>query len=856
VSLLQKQVIFVSSEEERDALLSNLDNSMYDITVSPVYRKDRRIPERPPTVDDMIKMYGGTKRPVKRTMQGTTVCNPPQTVKTPIHKDTRLKKFLKKGKNPVRRNTFRLGDYSPDVLGCNAMVEHALSPEPNPELLKEILGVDDFDTGADAYIPQIRVRNIVTVLNLQKLLQCSAVYPGVAVSRGIEIDGLTTISSGDVGTLYLMYVTIFYDLYIATQGQISIFDTAPDIYWRIRATLGPREAGGYFYSFSYATGQDDFAALLALGIPTIAGGLFNLAWKNGVVTPEGENELFNGIPAVVIDDILTSGTTATANVWAELFYADDNVGMVPNNPPERYYRCAAAFANPVANGKDAYRPWTQFVSEIAISSEFHWIMEMGFAIPADRSGVWTYPRPLGAGTFSWRVVTNTVSYKNYMIKMKQIPITSLLGYGLTEFVSADLRSQMVKTTGGSYTQDIAESSVYSLEGGQWVRYYIAVILKKYALNSIIGVFLGGLTPDTEIVGAGMEYYVDYQIVDGVFPTAMNEAMADLSMFKKKSRDVKSRIDVYVPVPTVRAPMTGPNVLDNNLGVATDNVNSVLTTMYPNITLVGNYLWKPFTILPLAFNFNKPNTMVLDGPSLSIAYAQVSNTLSFLQGNLYMSGAVSNVHGPTTLDFYTQICDVTIMANSFDSSIDAVCSQISNEYAFDPNQMTDTLPRPMCALFTDFPDPYFGITGEVASLSIGQSLRELILPSAAQDAHERAGEGNEKNTMDTVAIEQGKGGGFMDVLKQIGKVAIPVASALADSFAPGTGALVNGIGGALVNSIPGKSGLESSRAKLRKAIVTKSGLNPYARVLRPISSGLVRSSSSSQATFIQDQFTYG
>jgi hypothetical protein len=856
MGLLQKQVIVVSSEQERDALLANLDNSMYDITVSSIYGKDRTVPKRPPTVDDMIKMYGGTKRSVKRTMQGMTVCDPPQTVKTPIHKDVRLRKFLKKNKTSTRRNTFRLGDYNSNVFGCNAIVEHALSPQPDPELLKEILGVDDFDTGADAYIPQIRVRNIVTVLNLLRLKQCASVYPGVAVSRGIEIDGLTTVASGDVGTLYLMYVTIFYDLYIATQGQISIFDTAPDIYWRIRATLGPREAGGYFYSFSYATGEDDFEHFLALGIPLIAGGLFNLSWKNGVVTPEGENELVNSVPVLIIDDILTSGTTATANVWAELFYADDDVGMVPNNPPERYYRCAAAFANPVANGKDAYRPWTQFVSEVAISSEYHWIMEMGFASPADRSGVWTYPRPLGASTFSWRVVTNTITYKNYMIRMKQIPITSLLGYGLTEFVAADLRSQMIKTTGGNYVQDIHNSSVYSLEGGQWLRYYLAVILKKYALNSVIGVYLGGLTPDSEVVGAGMEYYVDYQIADGVFPTAMNEAMADLSMFKKKSRDVKSRIDVYVPVPSIRAPLTGPNVLDNHLGVATDNVDSILETMYPNISLTGNYLWKPFTVLPLTFNFKKPSTMVLDGPSLALSYVQVSNTLSFLQGNLYMSGAVSNVHGPTTLDFYTQICDVTISQNNYDSSIDAICTQISNEYAFDPNQMTDTLPRPMCALFTDFPDPYFGITGEVASLSIGQSLRDLILPSAAQDAHERAGEGNEKNTMDTVAIQQGKGGGFMDVLKQIGKVAIPVASALADSFAPGTGALVNGIGGALVNSIPGKSGLESSRAKLRSAIISKSGLNPYARVLRPISSGLVRSSSSSQTALVQDHFIYG
>jgi len=747
-----------------------------------------------------------------------------------VCKNPALKESLRLHANDVKK----LGGNEPHPkfnfnIGAPAWSDELLHGNPDPEVIKELLG-----TGVAAptqAMPQQMVMDMRVPLAGDRLFNVAMQFPLMCLNEGIAVGETAVVQSGaDVGVHYLMFLTQLMDLYAGTGGEISIFDTSSWVYWALRNSLSPREVKGFSYAFDL-TGIPTFEAALQSGIPfeMVGQEYITLAWPTGVEDNFGRKVLTNTIPIITIEDLLKTGISVTTSMMSELSRRR-NVDVIENPMNAVDLKGAHAFAYVSDYGVNSYSPYCQIMSEVPLRANVLWIAELGLgSVDIKRRGNYTYNGIIGPATMAYHALYETDRNAHYSVQPRQINLSSFLFSLVAQLIQCDITKFEIFTS-GSITQP-SESVLLEIGGGELINYVYSILIKRYATSAIIMAGTDPLNDGTIVLGAGYRHYIDYSnITTANFPMNLIEGMADLSTFAKKvsnGPNGKGFYKVYVPYLSMTGFQTRANPLENYNGGSDLSVVSILTTMYQNATSVSYNFASGF--LPPLLDMQTLDVAFFEGSGPTGSIRTISDVIGSLQGHMMISPGLANIHNPeSTLLYYTYLNSNFDPQSDFDDSMLTTVKEISNRYPLDPNLVADQLTRILPVVFseTDFLG-YIGVTEEVKSIPVKTPYAENLLSCIAY-VHELNGLGYESAMSDRALVLQHKGGGFVDFFKQVGRTAVPLLSLLgsqiANSYLPGSGGIVKGIGSAVSGLLNEHNGI--------KVMLKNSHKNPYAPLLRP------------------------
>jgi hypothetical protein len=761
-----------------------------------------------------------------------------------IRNNKKLKtNIAKKDRNEHKGHTFDFNE------NAEEWVEHALSDNVDKELSQEVFGLQ---LQTAMMMPQILVFDIVVEMALNKLMDCAAQYPLVALAKGIDPDATVVLpSSGStVGTLYLMKVCILFDLMRAVRGETTVFQHAPRLYWDLRASLGPRQVQGFGYSFD-AEALPEFTALLGgqitFGLSAI-NSYITLAWPTGLENGAGRSILVNTIPTITEDDLYDSGLEVTEKLWTRLMCMTSKERLITLPDKTAYDESVAAFAQTQDFGAESYAPFARITSEVAIKGSHLWISALDFCKGSERRGVHTYNDTLGPATFAWRILNDVTWDIHVRVVPKQFNLTAIISSITAALVQADVISDDMPTSGP--TVQAPTSYIKSTDSGSLVEYVTALVAKRYSEGAAIMAGSMPLQSDVRIVGAGRADYVGYDVLSSVLPIHLVEAFAESGSFLVapgqqygKNKNQINMFDfhlAFIPYVCSRGGKTRANAFENIPGGSDTDVMSMLVRMYPKIT-TGPFVFGNLEVgMTGDLDLNDGDISFFTGSGPINRRVGTSDLFQRAQGNIDVGPGLASVHDQSYTNlYYTEFIEPFQINQGWDATLTSKVHSIGNKIPFDPNMVSHCLTRILPIIYASKEDliAYIGITREVVSLTLNSEYIQEKMSSFIGPVHPVSGWGNEVANSDHAAIEQGIGGGFGQYFKSFAKTALPIgkllASNLANSYAPGSGSIVN----ALFDTGIGMLGNQSKSIELKHQLIDNamalSGRNPYSPFNMPL-----------------------
>jgi len=729
----------------------------------------------------------------------------------------------KKDKSKKRKPKFNFN------VAAEPWSEELLHGNPDPKVVEEILGSGT--VAPTQAMPQQMVMDLRVPLKSERLFNVAMQFPLMALNEGISVGETVIIGNGAaVGVHYMMFLTQLMDLYAGVAGDISVFDLSSWVYWSLRNSLAARTVKGFSYAFDVSD-VVTFEKALTIGIPfeMIGQEYITLAWPTGLQDQYGRNILTNTIPIITIDDIMKTGISLTSSMMSELSRRRQSE-MIENPLNKVDLTGAHAFAYVYDFGVNSYSPYCQIMSEVPLRADRLWISELGLGeIDIKRRGNYTYNGIIGPATMAYHALYETNPLAHYSVQPRQINISSFLFSLVAEILTADMIKNDIFTS-GAIVQPV-HSYLLEIGAGELINYVYSILIKRYGSSAVIMAGTDALNDGTIVLGAGYRHYVEYSnIITANFPMNLIEGMADLSTFAKRvSAGPKGKgfYKVYVPYLSMTGTQTRVNPLENYNGGDDLSVVSMLLAMYSNSTSVA-YNFATGSLPPL-LDMQTQDVAFFEGPGPTSSIRTVSDVIGQLQGYVTISPGLANIHNPSsTLLYYTYLNSNFDPQSPYDDSMLTTVKEISNRYALDPNLVADQLTRILPVVFseTDFLG-YIGVTEEVKSIPVSTPYAENLLTCTSY-VHPISGDGYESSISDRSLVLQHKGGGFVDFFKQAGRTAVPLLSMLgsqiADSYLPGSGGIVRGLGGAISGLLNEHTGINT--------MLKNSHKNPYAPLLRP------------------------
>jgi hypothetical protein len=743
--------------------------------------------------------------------------------KQKILDDSRLKKFREK-----RKKSHIVPGIKNEALKTKAGMQHITHENPDPSVLAGVVGHPGIKH-PEVPVPQVLVEQIRLIPDMPEWYKYADIYPNLAITRAdIRVGESITIAGQQYGVHMLMKQVILYDMLGAANDRIPIFAEAPHNYWKLRASLPPRTKGGWAVGPNI-TALPDWVSIQS-AVP-----LADLGWYLPSET-NGFRDLATSFPVLTEEQLLQYGVEVTAEIWTAMFRNKAGIqGLVPYEEEKysAYLDSFAAYTNRVGTGTSAMRPWTRFESEVEIHRNHHWISALSLFEPSARRGPHSFYEMAGTGIASWKAATTFTRETKIKFRVKQLSLAQfqLMVSGL--YVLADLERQGLKDR--STITQTATSLVSATDGVLFATYVAAVMCKKYSVMNAICRGME-LNDDVMVMPAGNVGYVDLRVATQVLPMAVIEMAADLVVNEIDRGDV---YEVQVPCLIGTAEWSAPVPLTT----ASPNTDCIpiLEILYPNATINPyNFAVSPYS----NFTYANKTTAAFVGSVPTVQFPSMSVLISDTVGYQLVGPAAGNNHGdnPVTKNFYTCLMPPVAVTNGHDVLPERVINKVSNEYAFDPNSIASTLNSILPLCLSNNPVAYVAATGEVVSVEIDEKSAAYLLQVAAQYIHPVAGNESEISIMMLRDIQQSRGGGFMDVLKKIGDVAVPLVSQIGSDALQGVNpaaASALRLGGDLYKHL--RQARPPDRQLLRRAVNTASKRGGWPLILFPSKWGLGYSS---------------
>lgn len=673
--------------------------------------------------------------------------------------------------------------------------------------------------------PQLMVQNIIVPKVNNAWTTLAAVWPSQLYSKRAFAIQTTDIGGGTmVGNAFLAWNAIGYDLEMASRGGQSIFTTAASSYRRAFYAITPRVID----NVSYAWESVPFSSL---GYTTSLGPNPNLSfsWPTGAET-NGMADLHNAPVALTEEQIIQFGVPAAMEMFNMIIPAGTK--LVPMVTPYKpVMNTGAAFAQLILDGDAFFPKAARYVSETKIESKHEDLAQLGLAQVQLGVRDGPFQGAVVAGIHTFYVKCLYPKYFNNFIRVtpKEINFTSILTQAVTALALGDTRYCSLLNIVTLGAQPL-ESLLLSITAGQFNHSVLSIICAKYAVSGGIMALSGSINGSAFVLGGGARFYTAPSVYNTNTFSWVNEELADLSVMPGAHNPRSSRkagYEIMLPYVAMNAPKTNANPIDNT--GPSFSVESALRAAIPSIADPSPYVFHAAGTLPDQLDLSVTTLMQCYGTGVELGIRQYNAVVNQMQGNV-RSDSIGNVHRPSTTIYWTYLLDGAEPIQQYDTTSRAIVSKVTNRFPWSSNLIREQ----WCLV----PIAYGGVenTTYPAWMDERTSIPDLteqffvmLTSRATKYSHFILGGGTEQEIVGYVEVAQAEGGGFIDVIRGIGR-ALPVVTHVARQFFDALSV------GSPVTRDMIKSPGEKSARKLRDAMKL-SRYDTHNPVFRPVSSGL-------------------
>lgn len=678
----------------------------------------------------------------------------------------------------------------------------------------QLLG-DVSSTDPSVGISQRNVINVEAEISRDDFIRVAAVWPLFAIKNSVPNTLIDTEDYGFVGTMYLMYAGLVYDLYLATYNQVSMFTVMPRMYKELRDSLLPKVVGNTSYTWKktercFGTGGlvnilypfVDFASLSWINSSGPLDSLYDFA-VDGVITLT-DDSVFNLCPAIC------------QGVWTNL-HKRVPIDLIAPSIKTGFEECVGPFSQPIDLSYVSNIGWIGSISEEIIPNSQYWTRFLGLVPfssgPSTRTGVHVvndYKGPHHYAGHVERYDYDDILGKNVktLYRAKTISFEEIANYILTMAVESDLYGTEQSNSIDPSNVLPAQSVFNSMSEAQFLRYCLVLCFTRFTQE---GWTLFALetcdTQTTLAAGINLTPYSDTYNIP--VPRAVAEYFGSIGVKISAYRNGKSGYRlVNIPQLAVYG-NTLANVYQNAAyslsplpNVASDLV-PLLQAMNPQIIGTGPYSFNGTdATLPFFLNVNPLVTATsislsqVSGTSVFDALQQVGDCFNTMKGYCTVSVNIANKDDvPFTVLYYTRIISEPEQSSGYSLIYLTPYSHLTNRVNFDQRTLGNHLGVPLPISCVPLPLHQviyneFSVT-EVNNLA---AFFKLTIRAAQSFVHPK------ESTSDTSDFEllnknntaQEKGGNFLKMLGGGLKMISPTAGKILGNFIPGGASIVRGL----------------------------------------------------------------
>jgi hypothetical protein len=675
----------------------------------------------------------------------------------------------------------------------------------------KLLG-DVSSTDPSVGVSQRNVIKVVTEASKEDFIRLAAVWPLFAVKNSMPNDIINLNDYGDVGSMYIMFVGICYDLYLAMRNQQTMFTKMPRLYKELRDALLPKTVNGTSYSWKLdeiCFGSGGFINTL---LPYVE--FASLSWFKSSGPLDTLYDFFTDGNIIITD---TDAYNLCPNIIQEIWLGLDQrvpIDMIGINTKTGFERCCGPFSQQIDLSYDTNIGWIASIIEEAVPNSQYWTRFLGLVpvsdTPNTRTGIHAMNDYKGAHQYAghlerWDYDMTLGKNVKTLYRPKSFSFEEIATYTLTMLLGGDLYNTEQPFSIDPNTTG-KETVFNDMSQSQFLRYILIVCATRFTQEGWTTFAFRTCAEQVPLVaGVNLTPYSDMYNIP--VPRALAEYFGSIGVKKSTYRSGKSgyRI-VNIPQLCVYGNTLG-NVYQNAAYTATpttvvaSDLVPLLQIMSPRIIGTGPYAFAgPPTTLPDYLNVNTLVTLSsvsvdqTRGTEVIDAIQQVGEAMNAMKGFVTVSVSVANKDDvPFTVLYYTRIITGTERTLNFSLIYNNMYMQLTNRVNFDQRILGNHLgvPLPITCVPLPLHQVIFG-EHTVTVVNNETPFFKLTIRSAQQFCHpkESTGDTSDFELMNKTVTAQGEGGNFFKMGAGMLKRFLPIAGGLAGNFIPGAGDIAN------------------------------------------------------------------
>jgi len=584
-------------------------------------------------------------------------------------------------------------------------------------------------------VPQLSVINVTCPISVPDFINVAAVWALFAVKNSVPnsiVDGYapdTGATPGGVGSIYVMFSGIAYDLYLATTGATSMFSIMPRKYKELRDAFMPKTRGGTAFTWQQYSSCFGSGGLLNILYPNV--GFASLSWPIGtevLVPPAQWNDMQylydftrNGIVVLTDATVYDQAPAIIQNIWTSLSKRIP-LDLIYPTVETGYEENVGLFSQPIDLSYEANLGWVASIIEEIVPNKQYWTRFLGlvpFSVETNtRTGIhvendYKGPHHYASHLMEYNVVDGE-TYKT-ILRFKSVSLEEFMTFMLVQLLEADLynTSQETSLTPTIVPVSGVPTSVFkSITEPQFLRYVLIVALTRFTQEGWSGwMFKTCLQQTVLTAGVNLTPYSD--TFNLAVPTSVSEYLGSIGVLKsfKKGKGLGGYLFVTLPLLSVYG-NTSANVYTNQEGQFLDNLGAfdsliLLLQQINSLSVPVDYSFAPYSEggipdfldvspSPVTATYESVNLSQVMGIGITPALQQVSAAFNELKGFLAVSVAIANKDEfPFTILYFTRFIDMVAQSAFMFSLIsDSAFLLMTNRVFFDQRTLGNYLGVPM------------------------------------------------------------------------------------------------------------------------------------------------------------------
>jgi hypothetical protein len=672
----------------------------------------------------------------------------------------------------------------------------------------QILG-DVSTTDPSVGVSQRNVVKIVAPLSKPDFVKLAAVWPLFAVKNSIPNDLMEIDQAPDwVGQIYLMYVGIAYDLYLASRNQVSMFTVMPRKYKELRDAFLPKAVGGTSYEWLVAPTCYESGGFINTLLPFVD--FASLSWPvniGGVITTGPLQRLydFNFDGAVVIpdSDVFNLTPNIIQAIWTNLNKRVD-IDLIAPSVVTGYEGCCGLFSQSIDLSYIHNLGWIGSIIEEIVPNSQYWTRFLSLVIitddPTTRTGIhimndYRGPHHYACHLEKYDYDEQLQKTVKTLYRPKTFSLEEIAVYLMTMLLEGDLYA-LGEEMDLTPSNNLQNSMFLSMSQSQFLRYILVLAFTRFTQEGWTTFAFETCDAQTTLVG-GVNLTPYSDTYNMTIPRAVAEYFGSIGVKISTYRSGKNGYRI-VEIPQLAVyGNTLANVYQNQAYQTTStvpiaaNLASLLEQMNPQST-PGSYTFSVTgdNSMPDAFNVDVTITLTsisvsqVVGDSVVPALQQVGDSISAMKGFVTMSTNIANKDDvPFTVLYYTRIIEEPVQFGNFSGIYTVAYTNLTNRVNFDQRIIGNHMgvPLPITCMPRSLHQIIYS-EHSVSEVNNEMAFFLLTIRSALSFAHPK------ESTSDTTDLEllnktnsfQSKGGNFFKAVGEGLKWIWPQSSKVVDS----------------------------------------------------------------------------